>query len=115
MASPWPTEPTMTMRLVALAGVVLALCQPLGAQVVRIKIDRREPFAEGHPFGSAGAYEKLEGSLYLEADPNTAGNRRVADLRLAPRNQAGKVEYRTDFFLLKPVDPSKGNHRLFYD
>jgi hypothetical protein len=105
----------MTPRLVALAGLVLVLCQPLGAQVVRIKIDRREPFAEGHPFGSAGAYEKLEGSLYLEADPNTAGNRRVADLRLAPRNRAGKVEYRTDFFLLKPVDPSKGNHRLFYD
>ena len=43
----------------------------LGA-VVRIEIDRREPFAAGHAFGRSGPYEKLSGRLYLEVDPQNS-------------------------------------------
>ena len=37
------------------------------------------------------------------------------DLELAPRNPRGLVEFSADFYLLKPVDPAKGNGRLFYE
>jgi hypothetical protein len=37
------------------------------------------------------------------------------DLALAPRNTNGLVEYSMDFFILKPVDLSKRNQKLFYE
>ena len=85
------------------------------AEVVRMEIESRESFADGHVFGRSGAYEKIIGRLYLEVDANHPANRRVTDLKLAPRNANGKVEFWTEFFLLKPVDISRGNRRLFYD
>jgi hypothetical protein len=85
------------------------------AEVVRVQIDRREPFAGGQSFGSAGAYERLLGRMYLEVDPAQVANSRVVDLGLAPVNARGKVEFWSDFFLLKPVDATRGNRRLFYD
>ncbi|MEX1184692.1 MAG: alpha/beta hydrolase domain-containing protein [Gemmatimonadota bacterium] len=92
-----------------------ALHASAAAQVTRIEIDRREPFAAGQSFGDVGAYEKLVGSMYVDVDPGHAANQRIADLQLAPRNGRGMVEYRTDFYLLKPVDPSRGNGVLLYD
>jgi len=85
------------------------------AEVVRLQIDRREPFAQGRAFGPSGPYEKLTGRLSLETSPENPANRRVVDLGLAPRNARGAVESQTDFFLLKPADPAKGNRRLFYE
>lgn len=78
-----------------------------------MQIDRREPFAAGHEFGRPGPYEKLTGRLHLEVDPNHPANERIVDLKLAPRNRRGRVEFWTDFFLLRPVDPRRGNRRLF--
>ena len=80
-----------------------------------MQVDRREPVAEGHSFGRSGPYEKLSGRLYVEVDPADPANQRVTDLKLAPRNPRGKVEFWTDFFLLKPVDPLRGNRRVLYD
>src|SRR5262249_52703431 len=37
------------------------------------------------------------------------------DVKLAPRNARGEVESSADFYLLKPVDPRRGNGRLFYE
>ena len=85
------------------------------AEVVRMEIESRESFADGHVFGRSGAYEKITGRLYLEVDANHPANQRVTDLKLAPRNANGKVEFWTEFFLLKPVDISRGNRRLLYD
>ncbi len=85
------------------------------AQVARIEIDRREPFADGQSFGEVGPYERLVGSLYLEVDPDDPANQRITDIHHAPVNQRGRVEVRTDFYLLKPVDPSRGSGRLLYD
>jgi hypothetical protein len=106
--------------LSATCGVILlALGLVVGrsgwAEVVRFEIDRRGPFAEGHAFGRSGPYEKLSGRLYLEVNPHDPANGRITDLKLAPRNDRGRVECWTDFFLLKPVDPSRGNRRVLYD
>ena len=48
-------------------------------------------------------------------DPNLPANAEIVDLKLAPRNGRGDVESSADFYLLKPVDPGRGNGRLFYE
>ncbi|MCY2965745.1 MAG: alpha/beta hydrolase domain-containing protein, partial [Planctomycetota bacterium] len=85
------------------------------AEVVRVQVDRREPFAPGVKFGDVGEYERLIGRLFLEVDPQADANSAVVDVKLAPRNAAGRVEFWTDFCLLKPVDLKHGNRRLLYD
>src|SRR5262249_22248295 len=104
-----------TAVFVRAALLVLVATAPAHAEVVRMRIDRREPFAGGMSFGSAGPYERLIGRMFLEVDPEAAVNERVVDLKLAPINPRRKVEFWSDFFLLKPVDASRGNRRLFYD
>jgi Alpha/beta hydrolase domain len=85
------------------------------ARVTRIEISRREPFAAGQAFGTAGAYERIVGRFYGELDPGQALNAGIVDLDKAPRNAGGKVEYSSDFDILKPVDLAKGNGALLYD
>lgn len=85
------------------------------AEVVRVEVAHRGAFADGHAFGQSGAYEKITGRLHMAVDPSHPANLRVVDLGLVPRNDAGRVEFRTDFFLLVPADPLRGNRRLFYD
>ncbi len=105
-------------RITTLVGVFFAFLASINlarAEVVRVQVDRREAFAGGQSFGTAGPYERLVGRMFLEVDTTHPANGRIVDLRLAPRNTRGKVEFWSDFFLLKPVDPSRGNRRLFYD
>lgn len=85
------------------------------AEVSRIEITGRSPFAAGKVFGAVGAYERIEGRMYFETDPRNAANERISDLQRAPRNAGGRVESWADFFLLKPTDASKGNGVLLYD
>ena len=85
------------------------------AEVVRMEVTHRQPFAEGISFGAVGPYEVLRGRIYAEVDPHALRNQHITDLQLAPRNDRGKVEYWSDFVLLKPVDPLRGNRRLLYD
>jgi hypothetical protein len=58
-------------------------------EVSRVEILRREPFAEGVPFGDIGRYEKLVGRVHFIADPSNAANSRVVDIQLAARNALG--------------------------
>ena len=55
------------------------------------------------------------GKVDFALDPTLPQNRGIVDLALAPRNARGKVEFSADFYLLKPVDPARGNGRLFYE
>jgi hypothetical protein len=95
--------------------VLLGGSRPICAEVARLEIKERVPFADGHSFGRSGPYERLTGRLIIEVDPDDPANARVHDLRLAPRNERACVECWTDFFLLKPVDPQRGNRRILYD
>jgi hypothetical protein len=85
------------------------------ARVVRLRVERREVVLAGRAFGAAGAYEKLVGTVEFGFDPNLPANDIVIDLKLAPQNANGEVEASADFYLLKPVDPRRGNGRLFYE
>lgn len=95
-------------------ALVAALPQVTEAKVVRFVVEQRAPFAEGAAFGETGAYERLTGTAYFEVDPNDPLNAVIVDLDLAPRNARGRVEFSTPFFILKPVDMSRGNRKIFY-
>ena len=64
------------------------------AEITKIVIEKREPFAAGHEFGVTGAYEKLVGKAYGEVDPKSSLNKILVDLDRAPKNSRGKVEDR---------------------
>jgi hypothetical protein len=104
-----------TILAVASLAVALGGGRPVRAEVTRLEIRERGPFADGHSFGRSGPYERLKGRLIIEVDPDDPANARIHDLRLAPRNERGRVECWADFFLLKPVEPQRGNRRILYD
>jgi hypothetical protein len=108
----------MPTRLKTILGVaVLIACQSnvAEARVVKLRVDRRDAVLSGKSFGLAGAYEKLVGKVEFALDPSSALNSAIIDLALSPRNQRGEVEFTADFYLLKPIDPARGNGRLFYE
>jgi hypothetical protein len=105
-------RPSRLLLAVTLLGLVPTLAN---AEVTRLTIARREVLMGGHAFGNAGAYEKLVGTVHFALDPKLPANAAIVDLRLAPHNARGLVEFAADFYLLKPVDPAKGNGRLFYE
>jgi hypothetical protein len=101
--------------LPALLAILLGAATPAAADVTRLEITRREVVLQGQAFGAAGPYEKLVGRAHFALDPAQPANRGIVDLPLAPKNAAGLVEFSADFYILKPVDPGRGNGRLFYE
>jgi len=87
---------------------------PSDARVVRFVVEQTRPLAEGTTFGSAGAYERLDGTAYFEVDPRDPLNAVIVNIDKAPRNARGMVEFSSPFVMLKPVDLAKGNHKIFY-
>ena len=82
---------------------------------IQIEVNTVEPFAEGQTFGEAGPYLRIRGVAKGALDPAAPENRVIVDLDRAPRNARGLVEYETDFFILRPVDPGRANGVLVYD
>ena len=104
-----------------LVAVLAAMTSVAEAHITKIVIDpalSESPTFEGRVFGPdgrVGPYEKLRGKAYGEVDPDDPRNALITDLKLAPRNARGKVEYSMDIFILKPIDLKKGNHKVFLD
>src|SRR6185503_1840097 len=106
--------PPMKRSLIA-AIAILLVPSLADARLVRLRIERREVVLNGRAFGAAGPYEKLVGKADFGLDPSLPANGIIVDLKLAPRNARGEVESSADFYMLKPVDPRRGNGRLFYE
>lgn len=100
---------------IAAALLMAGLSAPAFADVTRLEITRRDVVLQGRAFGAAGPYEKLVGTVHFALDPSAPRNQRIVDLGLAPRNARGLVEFSADVYVLKPVDPAKGNGRLLYE
>ncbi len=101
------------------AAILLALAislapSPSDARVVRFVVEQTRPLAEGTTFGSAGDYERLDGTAYFEVDPKDPLNAIVVNLDKAPRNARGMVEFSAPFSILRPRDAAKGNHKIFF-
>jgi hypothetical protein len=87
---------------------------PSEARVVRFVVEQKRPLAEGTSLGSAGGYERLDGTAYFEVDPKDPLNAVIVNLDKAPRNARGMVEFSSPFVILKPIEMAKGNHTIFY-
>lgn len=109
----------MNRRHASVASVIavlaMASASAVDARVTRLVVEQREPYAGGHSWGEAGPYERIVATAYFEVDPADPRNKVIVDLDRAPRNAAGKVEFRAPVFLIKPVDMARGNGKLFYD
>ena len=100
---------------VLLGGLWAALAaQPADARVARIVVERTAPYAGGKSFGEAGPFERLDGTVYLEVDPDDPLNAVIVNLDRAPRNARGLVEFSAPFFIIKPVDLARGNGKLLH-
>ena len=100
----------MTMTLAPLLVV-----STVSAEVIRVEVDSRSDVAGGMSYGLAGPYERIAGTIYFAVDPDNAANRNITDIDLAPRNADGRVEFHSNFFLIKPKDISRGNGTVFYE
>jgi hypothetical protein len=93
--------------------VVLLAAAPATAEVIRIEVKSRGDLSP-QPQGVA-PYERLTGRIYFAVDPRHPVNQIITDIDKAPRNAAGKVEFSSDFELLKPKDPARGNGTILYE
>src|SRR5690348_3250245 len=106
----------MRRSVACILAIGFLLCgQGATARIVRMEILHSEPAFGGQQFGSTGAYERLTAKAYGEVDPADPHNAIIQDLRLAPRNARGMVEYATSVEILKPADLVRGNHVLFLE
>src|SRR5882672_1094258 len=105
----------------AFAAVAVGVCCSVvtaEARVTRIEIlktervDATSPATAGVP--QTPPYERISGRFYGELDPADAKNALITDIRFAPRNARGKVEYVGTFSMMKPVDLSKASGVLMY-
>ena len=95
------------MRRLLLATLLFAATA--SAAVTRVDMIERGELS-GYP-----SYERVVGKIHFAVDPKLAANRRIVDIDLAPRNAQGLVEFTADLYMLKPVDPAKGNGTALFE
>jgi hypothetical protein len=82
---------------------------------IALDVQHRSLVLDGRPFGAAGAYEKIIGTLRFAVDPAHRLHALITDLDRAPRDTQGRVEFQGDFYLLRPADPARSNRTLLLD
>jgi hypothetical protein len=92
--------------LISIAALLVLLARPAAAHVTRFELISRTPIAYG--------YEKLTGKLWFADAPDTAANRRIVDIALAPRTK-GLVVSSADVVILAPADRSRANGAAVID
>jgi Alpha/beta hydrolase domain len=98
-----------------LATSVLAATTVAQARTTQIQILSRGIAFGGHSFAGVGQYEFITGIATGEVSPTNPQNALITDLQLAPRNSNGNVVYQHNFYILKPLDLNKGNHKMMYE
>ena len=83
--------------------------------VTALEIKTRGPFAQGDQFGEVGPYEQLDGIAHFSVAPDHPSNALITDLGLASRDSGGRIAFSSDFRILRPIAPERGNHRLLLD
>ena len=104
----------MSKSLLAFAAALVLAAAPAESRIVSLEIEASEPFAGGQDFG-AGPYLRITGKARGELDPADPRNAVIADLDRAPRNASGRVEYATEFTMLRPADPARASGRVVHE
>ena len=92
----------MKLRTLLLACVIAT---PASAAVTKLTVEKTTPLA--------GGYELLEGHFSGALDPADKHNVLINDIKLAPKNTAGRVEYTATFAIARPTGSTSGV--LVYD
>ena len=101
----------------ALASGLLASVTDAQARITKIQIltaPNTIAFG-GYSFPGVGQYEVITGIATGEVNPNSLQNSVITDIKLAPVNANGNVVYSHNFYILKPLELSKGNHKMMYE
>jgi hypothetical protein len=99
-----------------LIGVgIIAFAPAASARTTQIQILSRSMAFGGYSFPGVGQYEVITGIATGEVNPNDPQNAVITDIQLAPRNPKGHVVYQHNFYILKPLDLSNGNHKMMYE
>ena len=75
----------------------------------------RSIFADGQQFKNHGSYEIIKGYVVFNIDPNSRFFAGVTDIKKAPKNRKGLVEFKSDFLILRPSESGKGNRSIFFE
>src|SRR5262245_20044844 len=94
------TKTRSLRRLIGLVLTLLAFVVAARAEVTRVEVKSRAVV------GTSG-YEKIIGTVYFAVDPKDARNAVIVDLDKAPTNAAGKVEFSSDLYVLRPLDAAR--------
>jgi Alpha/beta hydrolase domain len=87
-----------------MVGFALAIVsQATLATVDHVDVIDRKPYQDGKVFPGVGTYEVIHGRAWFKLDPGDKANARVVDLKYAPRDGKGQVEFSTEFVLLRPT------------
>jgi hypothetical protein len=106
---------TLKALTAALAATATLFAPVSEARVTGITIASTTPLFGGVSLGAAGAYEQIRGTVRGELDPFSRHNDEITDIRLAPRNARGMVEYTATFTIHKPVDMSRASGVMVYE
>jgi hypothetical protein len=102
--------------LALMAASILCATPAAEARIIAITVTTTEsPTFAGQSFGAVGQYERIQGTLSGAVDPANPRNAVIVDIEHAPRNPDGTVTYSIDFQILRPIDLSKGNHRIVFE
>lgn len=104
--------PLLALAIAVLCWSAAGAAEASAPEKVFLHVTRNEIVAAGHAFGSAGAYQKIAGTVEFQLDPTDPRNAGIVDVDLAPRNGAGLVTFDADFMVLRPADMSRWNHQL---
>src|SRR3954447_4185101 len=93
-------------------AILCALGLILSAGVARAEVTRVD-VTKRMDLGASG-YEKIIGTIHFAVDPRDPRNARVVDIDKAPVNAAGRVEFSSDLYILRPKAP-RGNGAALVD
>jgi len=107
-------------KLLRLCGASLLVSGLLSASVAQARITQitilnRGTAFDGYSFPVVGQYEFITGVATGEVNPSNPQNAVITDIQLAPRNANGNVVYLHNFYILKPLDLTHGNHKMMYE
>ena len=88
------------MRVLCVAFALL-FAVPAFAEVTRVEILSRADL-------TFAGYEKIVGRVFFTVDPKDPHNAVVVDLDKAPKNAAGRVEFSSDFYIVRPKTGGNG-------
>jgi hypothetical protein len=99
----------------AVAVGAIAVATQTQARTTQIAISSRTIAFGGYSFPGVGQYEVIKGIATGEVDPLDSRNAVITDIELAPRNAEERVVYQHNFYILKPLNNSKSNHKMMYE